>query len=85
MTRNSNNNSNNNNNNIINNSNNINNNNNIVIPPIYEPISSSKYNKTYQNLSKHQFTEYEKMFLCECYLNGSQSAIEMTTSKGYCN
>ena len=81
MTRNSSNN-NNNNNNIINNS--INNNN-IVIPRIYEPISSSKYNKTYQNLSKHQFTEYEKMFLCECYLNGSKSAIEMTTSKGYCN
>lgn len=75
MTRNSSN-SNNNNNIINNNSNNTTSN----VPAIYEPLSS-KYNDNYRNLSKHKFTEYEKMFLCECYENDS-SAIKITATKG---
>jgi len=70
------------NNNYNNNNNNNNNTNTDFIPSIYQPIPSTQYIKTYQNLSKHQFTEYEKMFLCECYLNGSKSVIGVTTTKG---
>ena len=49
--------------------------NHIIIPSIFEPKASSKNGKAYRNLSRHKFTEYEKAFLCECYLNGSKSVI----------
>jgi len=59
-------------------------------PTIYLPVKTEirigglSYHSmiSYHDLSLHNFTEYEKNFLCMCYKSGSQSLIGTTSKHG---